>query len=272
MPRGAHNTSAQGKLSLEAQPSGTASLTSGSTCRQPGQDVRSTGALSWREACCVVPDAQHQAFLWGDARHHRHAGRQVQRADQAEASRKRKEQLGGAHVHSRVLPDIQAQDWVALGLDHFHQGVVLVACSTHSSGSQCDACSTADALAEPQHVVAWVDCALRLAAAQAAPRQQGLCIVSDTSWTWWTAGCAAAKQSDALEPCCALSLAAAELTCGTDGQVLAARVHLQPRPARAKDASRSIAKPAGVALTHSPIAASSSPAQGWSHGMGKLQR
>ena len=78
----------------------------------------------------------------------------------------RKEQLEGAHRRSRVLPDIQAQNWVALGIDHFHQRVVLIACSTHSSGSQCNACFTADALAEPQHVVTWVDCALRLAAAQ----------------------------------------------------------------------------------------------------------
>ena len=45
----------------------------------------------------------------------------------------RKEQLEGAHRHSRVLPDVQAQDWVPLGLDRFHQGVVLIACSTDSS-------------------------------------------------------------------------------------------------------------------------------------------
>ena len=38
--------------------------------------------------------------------------------------------LKGAQRHSRVLPDIQAQDRVALGLDHFHQGVVLIACSS----------------------------------------------------------------------------------------------------------------------------------------------
>ena len=64
------------------------------------------------------------------------------------------EQLEGAYRHLRMFPDIKPKDWVALGLDHLHQGVVLV---TYSSRNLflicCHACLTADAHAEPQQFV-----------------------------------------------------------------------------------------------------------------------